>query len=71
MVFRPPANTRFALIFHGPADRVLPDAIHALSHPSFGMLDIFLTPVVGSNASRTVYQACFSQPAGFVPDSGK
>ena len=62
---------QFSLIFHGPADRVLPDAIHALSHPSFGTLDIFLTPVVGSNASRTVYQACFSQPAGFVPDSGK
>jgi len=62
---------QFSLIFHGPADRVLPDAIHALSHPSFGTLDIFLTPVVGSNAARTLYQACFSRPAGFVPESVK
>jgi uncharacterized protein DUF6916 len=62
---------QFSLIFHGPADRVLPGAIHALSHPSIGTLDIFLTPVVGSNASRTVYQACFSQPTSSAPESGK
>ena len=62
---------QFSLIFHGPADHVLPDAIHALSHPSLGTLDIFLTPVVGSDASRILYQACVSRPAAFVPENGK
>jgi hypothetical protein len=53
---------QFSLIFHGPPDRVLPDAIHTFAHPSLGTLDLFIVPVVGSNASRTLYQACFSRP---------
>lgn len=55
---------QFSLMFHGPGDRVLPGAMHVLSHPSLGTLDIFLSPIVGSNPARTLYQACFSRPAG-------
>ncbi len=55
---------QFSLIFHGPPDRVLSDAIHTFSHSSLGTLDLFIVPVVGSNASRTIYEACFSVPAG-------
>jgi hypothetical protein len=54
---------QFSLFFHGPSDHVLHDAIYSLSHPAFGTLAIFIAPVVGSNATRTVYQACFSRPA--------
>jgi hypothetical protein len=54
---------QFSLFFHGPADVVLPQSIHTLVHPSLGPLEIFIVPVVGSNAVRTVYQACFSAPA--------
>lgn len=57
---------QFSLFFHGPADRILPERIHALRHPSLGILEIFIAPVVGSNDRRTVYQACFSRPADSV-----
>lgn len=53
---------QFSLMFHGPGDRVLPGAMHALSHASLGTLDLFISPIVGSNAERIIYQACFSRP---------
>ncbi len=53
---------QFSLLFHGPGDRVLPGAMHLLSHQALGRLDLFLSPIVGSNSTRTVYQACFSRP---------
>jgi len=57
---------QYSLLFHGPADRILPERIHTLRHPSLGTLEIFIVPVVGSNALRTIYQACFSRPADSV-----
>jgi len=59
---------QFSLFFHGPGDQVLPDRIYTLTNPSFGAIEIFITPIVGSNQARTVYQACFSQPAGGAPN---
>lgn len=62
---------QFSLFFHGPADRVLADATYALSHPALGTLAIFIAPVVGSNATRVVYQACFSRPAALAREDRK
>lgn len=54
---------QYALLFHGPAAPVLPDAIYAVEHRVLGTIEIFIAPIVGSNAARIVYQACFSRPA--------
>lgn len=62
---------QFSLFFHGPSDQVLRDAIYPLSHPAFGTLELFIVPVVGSNAVRTIYQACFSRRAPLAGDESK
>lgn len=60
---------QFSLIFHGPGDRRLPEGTHSLSHDAMPSRDLFLVPIVGSCAERTVYEACCSVPVG-VPPSG-
>jgi ribosomal protein S18 acetylase RimI-like enzyme len=59
---------QFSLIFHGPADPVLSQGMYSFRHDALGSLALFIVPVVGSNADRTVYQACFSRPV--PPASG-
>ena len=54
---------QFSLFFHGPGQPLLSERIHALAHDTLGTFEIFIVPVVGSNASRAIYQACFSLPA--------
>ena len=51
---------QFSLFFHGPSDRVLEQGLYDLRHEALGSLSLFIVPVVGSNADRIVYQACFS-----------
>ena len=51
---------QFSLLFHGPADRVVPQNTYSLRHEALGSLALFIVPVVGSTHARTVYQACFS-----------
>ena len=53
---------RFSLLFHGPGDRLLPQGLYTLRHPLVGDQDLFLVPVIGSNAERVIYEACFSVP---------
>jgi hypothetical protein len=53
---------QFSLLFHGPADRLLPQGTYALRHDALGDLDLFIVPIVGSNRERIVYQACFNVP---------
>jgi hypothetical protein len=53
---------RFSILFHGPPDLAVVQGTYPLEHDVLGMLDIFIVPVVGSGAERTVYEACFSQP---------
>jgi hypothetical protein len=54
---------QFSLLFHGPADRVLPQDTYSLRHDALGSLALFIVPIVGSTRERTIYQACFSVPA--------
>jgi hypothetical protein len=53
-VVRPP----FHLIFRGPSAPVLDQRIHALSHPTFGALEIFLVPI-GPDDLGQCYEAVF------------
>jgi hypothetical protein len=48
----------FTLTFRGPADPVLPQRIYQLTHPSFGMLEIFIVPIAHDDAGTT-YEAVF------------
>ncbi|MEO6238345.1 MAG: hypothetical protein ABIQ52_15205 [Vicinamibacterales bacterium] len=51
---------QFSLFFHGPADRALPAQTLKFTHDPLGEIDLFITPILGSNHERLVYQACFS-----------
>ena len=48
----------FSLVFAGPADPMLPQAIHRLAHAGVGELDVFLVPISG-DASGVRYEAVF------------
>lgn len=54
-----PDERRFSLIFHGPAQPVLPQATYTLEHAALGTLAIFLVPV-GRDAQAVHYQAIFN-----------
>jgi uncharacterized protein DUF6916 len=54
---------QFSIFFHGAAERILPQGMYAFHHDALGSLTLFIVPVIGSNAERIVYQACFSGPA--------
>ena len=51
----------FAVIFLGPLEPVLPQAIYSLMHEELGVLDLFLVPV-GPDKDRTgiQYEAVFT-----------
>lgn len=53
----------FSILFHGPSDRLLPQALYELQHETLAPLALFIVPIVGSNAERIVYEACFSVPS--------
>jgi hypothetical protein len=58
---------QFSLFFHGPPSRLLPQHIYTLHHDVLGSLALFIVPIVGSNAERIVYEACFTRRVG--PDA--
>jgi hypothetical protein len=51
----------FSLIFWGPRDRMLPQRIYPVEHPTLGALDIFLVPLGPEGDSQGLhYQAVFN-----------
>jgi hypothetical protein len=51
----------FSLIFSGPRDRMLPQRIHAIEHPTLGTLTIFLVPIMPEGDPTGLrYQAIFN-----------
>jgi hypothetical protein len=52
----------FSVLFHGPAERLVPQGTYLFHHETMGSLALFIVPVVGSNAERILYEASFSQP---------
>jgi len=53
------SRLQFSLIFQGPVDPVLPQAIYGLDHDDLGHLDVFIVPV-GKTDTSTRYQAVFA-----------
>ncbi len=49
----------FSILFHGPADKFMPQHIYKLSHPRLGVREIFLVPVSQDNGGFQ-YQAVFN-----------
>jgi len=51
----------FSLIFRGPRDRLLPQQIHPIEHPTRGTLGIFLVPLGTEGDPQGLhYQAIFN-----------
>jgi Domain of unknown function (DUF6916) len=59
---------QFWLVFHAPPRTALPSALHVLSHPQLGTVELFISPIGPGNRPRAVYQACFNR---HVPASGR
>ncbi|HYP23462.1 MAG TPA: hypothetical protein VEV43_07810 [Actinomycetota bacterium] len=59
--WQPEGETAFAfeLIFTGPREPVLPQAIYRMTHPDAGDHDIFIVPLKTAE-DGTTYQAVFS-----------
>jgi hypothetical protein len=58
---------RFSLIFHGPPAPLLPQGMYAFHHDVLAEMELFIVPVVGSNAERILYEACFNVAAETSP----
>ncbi len=57
---RPDApRTPFSLLFRGPGEPVLPQAIYPLESGTLGRLEIFLVPV-GRDVAGVLYEAVFN-----------
>ena len=48
-------RAQFSIVFSGPADPILPQAIYRLEHPELGAFDIFLVPIAAGS-----YEAVFT-----------
>jgi hypothetical protein len=55
----PGGRQPFSLIFHGPPEPLLPQAIYALAHAGLGALEIFVVPIA-RDAAGVSYQAIFT-----------
>lgn len=49
----------FSLLFHGPADPLMPQATYRFEHGSLGTMEIFIVPL-GRDEHSAVYEAVFS-----------
>jgi hypothetical protein len=56
---RPGGRDPFSLLFRGPPQPNLPQAIHRLEHAQLGALEIFVVPLAPDDAG-TRYEAIFS-----------
>jgi hypothetical protein len=55
----PGGRQPFSLIFRGPREPLLPQAIYPLAHASLGVLEIFIVPIA-RDAESVSYQAIFT-----------
>ena len=56
---QPGGRQPFGLVFLGPPQPLLPQAIYRLTHAELGALEIFVVPL-GQDQSGTTYQAIFA-----------
>jgi hypothetical protein len=57
--FRSGARQPFTLLFHGPLEPVLPQAVYHLDHEAVGAVDLFLVPL-GPDQEAMRYEAVFA-----------
>lgn len=60
---RPPAdadNEKFSLIFSGPKDKLLPEAIQHIEHDALGKLDLYLGRIGTPDQDSVRYEAVFN-----------
>lgn len=57
--YRPKQRPPFSLVFIGPNDPMLLQAIHRMTHDEMGALEIFLVPI-GKDERGYSYQAVFN-----------
>lgn len=55
----PGGRQPFSLVFRGPPEPLLPQAIYALQHAGVGALEIFVVPIA-RDAEGVSYQAIFT-----------
>jgi hypothetical protein len=48
-------RAQFSIVFSGPPDPILPQAIYRLKHPELGAFDLFLVPIAAGS-----YEAVFT-----------
>jgi hypothetical protein len=48
-------RAQFSIVFSGPADPILPQAIYRLEHPELGAFELFLVPIAAGS-----YEAVFT-----------
>jgi len=56
---QPGGREPFGLIFIGPPQPLLPQAIYRLTHPELGALEIFIVPLA-QKETGTTYEAIFA-----------
>ena len=56
----PETQESFAVLFRGPQQPILPQAIYRLEHPRMGSLDLFLVPI-GPDDTGMRYEAVFTR----------
>jgi hypothetical protein len=64
---RPPGdagNEKFSLIFSGPRDELLSDAIHPFEHDQLGRFNMYIGQIGTRDPKRVRYQSVFNRPAG-------
>ena len=55
-------HEKFSLIFSGPADQVLPSAIHRFEHEALGRFEMFISQIGRPLADDVRYEAGFNRP---------
>ena len=56
---RPGGRDPFSLVFRGPPQPLLAQAIHPLDHAALGRLELFIVPI-GRDGTGVSYEAIFS-----------
>lgn len=51
---------QFSILFHGPAEPMLPQQTYTIEHPQMGNFDLFLVPI-GADQEKVQYEAVFNR----------
>ena len=55
-------NEKFSLVFSGPQDELLPEAIHLFEHDELGRFNMYIGQIGPRDSERVRYQSVFNRP---------